>query len=142
MRRITKQASLVLALALAVAAFVPTVGTAYVRTGSGSGDEANGQANTLTERTPTELAQRQSTPVSATSITERTPTELAQRQSTPVSTNLTPTSSPAAESGGFDWGDAAIGAGAVLALGLSSAAIVAVARRQRRSTPSLGAVRS
>jgi hypothetical protein len=119
MRGITKQTSLILALALAVAALVPSVGSAYVRASGGAGAEDNAQASGISERTPTELAQRQSVPVTAIS---------------------TPASS-AAESGGFDWGDAAIGAGAVLALGLSGAAIVMVAR-QRRSTPSLGAVRS
>jgi hypothetical protein len=121
MRGIKKQASLILALALAVAALVPSVGSAYTRAESGAGVQDNGQPSGITERTPTELAQRQSAPVSATS---------------------TPASSPASESGGFDWGDAAIGASVVLALGLSGAAIVAVTRRQRRSTPSLGAVRS
>jgi hypothetical protein len=138
MRGITKQTSLILALALAVAALVPSVGSAYVRASGGAGAEDNAQASGISERTPTELAQRQSAPASG--ISERTPTELAQRQSVPVTAISTPASS-AAESGGFDWGDAAIGAGAVLALGLSGAAIVMVAR-QRRSTPSLGAVRS
>jgi hypothetical protein len=140
MRRITKQASLILALALAVAALVPSVGSAYTRADGGAGAEDTAQASGVTERTPTELAQRQSAP--AGGITERTPTELAQRQSAPVSAISTPASSPATENGGFDWGDAAVGAGVVLVLGLSGVAIVAVARRQRRSTPSLGAVRS
>jgi hypothetical protein len=135
MRGITKQASLILALALVAAALVPSVGTAYVQAGSGAEDQTDG----ITQRTPTELAQRQSDPVSG--ITQRTPTELAQRQSDPVNAISTPASSPATENGGFDWGDAAIGAGGMLALGLSGAAIVTVAR-QRRSTPSLGAVRS
>jgi hypothetical protein len=154
MRGITKQASLILALALVAAALVPSVGTAYVQAGSGAEDQTDGitqrtptelaqrqsdPVSGITQRTPTELAQRQSDPVSG--ITQRTPTELAQRQSDPVNAISTPASSPATENGGFDWGDAAIGAGGMLALGLSGAAIVTVAR-QRRSTPSLGAVRS
>jgi hypothetical protein len=139
MRGITKQMSLILALALAVAALVPSVGSAYVRVSGGAGAEDNAQASGISERTPTELAQRQSAPTGG--ITERTPTELAQRQSAPVSATSIPASSPSTESG-FDWGDAAIGAGVVLVLGLSGAAIVAVARHHRRSTPSLGAVRS
>jgi hypothetical protein len=158
MRGIKKQASLILALALAVAALVPSVGSAYTRAESGAGVQDNGQPSGITERTPTELAQRQSDPVSGitqrtrtelaqrqsdpvSGITQRTPTELAQRQSDPASAISTPASSRATDNGGFDWGDAAIGAGAMLALGLSAVGIVRVAR-QRRSTPSLGAVRS
>jgi hypothetical protein len=137
MRRITKHASLILALALAVAALVPSVAGAYVHAESGAGDQAYG----ITERTPTELAQRQSVPQPA-GITERTPTELAQRHAAPASALSEPAPSQATGPGGFDWGDAAIGAGVALALGVTGAGIVVVIRRQRRSTPSLGAVRS
>lgn len=114
-----------LAAALAAAALAPTA----------VGAQAGGGPN---ERTVTELGQAVGEPGeqgnAATALFSRTPTELGQR--------VTPSATPAVESSGFDWGYAAIGAGAVVALGLIAFGGVALARRHARggrasSTPAV-----
>ena len=114
-----------LAAALAAAALAPTTVVA----------QSSGDAN---QRTATELGQAVGEPgeqgSAATALYSRTPTELAQR--------VAPSATPAAESSGFDWGDAAIGAGAVVALGLIAFGSVAMVSRRTRvgrasSTPAV-----
>jgi hypothetical protein len=108
-----------LAALLAAAALGPGAGVAS----AGAGPE---------ERTPTELGQAVGEPgeqeSAATRLFSRTPTELGQR--------VTPSAIPAVESSGFDWDDAAIGAGAALALvGLGGCVGILLVRR-RRAIPS------
>ena len=114
-----------LAAALAAVAVVPTAVIAE------SSDDPN-------QRTATELGQAVGEPGeqgnAAPAIYSRTPTELAQR----VAQSATPTE----ESSGFHWGDAAIGAGAVVALGLIAFGGVAMLSRRTRvgrasSTPAV-----
>ena len=104
-----------LAAALAATALAPAVVVA----------QSNGGPS---ERTATELGQAVGEPgeqgSEATALYPRTPTELGQR--------VAPSATPAVESSGFDWGDAAIGAGAVVALGLIAVGGVAMASRRPR----------
>ena len=83
------------------------------------------------ERTATELGQSVGEPGEqgggTTARYPRTPTELGQR--------VAPSATPAVESSGFDWGDAAIGAGAAMALGLIAFGGVAMASRRTRVGP-------
>jgi hypothetical protein len=90
---------------------------------------ASASSTGLSERTQTELAQAVGEPAdqesgAATARYSRTPTELGQRVATSVARDVKPD--------GFDWGDAAIGAGAMLALiGLGgSLAVMLVSRRR------------
>jgi hypothetical protein len=111
-----------LAVVLAAAALVPSASSAKL----GSGPD---------ERTATELGQAVSEPgdqagATADALDTRTPTELAQR--------VEPSVSAAAESSGFDWGDAAIGAGSMLGLVLIGFGGVALRNRRRDATPSSG----
>lgn len=78
------------------------------------------------ERTATELGQAIGEPgeqdSAATALYARTPTELGQR--------VASSAAPDGDSSGFDWGDAAIGGGAVLALGAITLGGVALASRR------------
>jgi nitroreductase len=77
------------------------------------------------ERTATELGQAVGEPEygsAATALYSRTPTELGQ--------SVPPPATQTVQSSGFDWGDAAIGAGAVVALALVALAGVAMTRRR------------
>jgi hypothetical protein len=102
-----------LAAAAAVAALAPTAVAA----------QSSGDPN---ERTATELGQAVGEPggpaSAATALYERTPTELGQ--------TVSQSATPSAESSGFDWGDAAIGAGAVTALGLITFGGIAITSRR------------
>ena len=83
------------------------------------------------ERTATELGQSVGEPGEqgggATARYPRTPTELGQR--------VAPSATPVVSSSGFDWGDAAIGAGAAMALGLIAFGGVAMASGRTRVGP-------
>jgi hypothetical protein len=78
------------------------------------------------ERTATELGQAVGETAdqdrAAALVHSRTPTELGQRVAAPAT--------PSVESSGFHWGDAAVGAGVVLTLGLTAFGGVALARRR------------
>lgn len=79
------------------------------------------------ERTVTELGQAIGEPdeqdAPAPPRYARTPTELGQRIAPPATASMDP--------GGFDWGDAAIGAGTMLVVALlGSGAVVALHRRR------------
>jgi hypothetical protein len=81
------------------------------------------QADGLAQRTPTELGQRSQ----ADGLAQRTPTELGQSSQFAFSPSVAPSSSD-----GFDWGDAALGAGAAMALiALGGVGL----RAMRRRTP-------
>ena len=86
----------------------------------------------LGDRTATELGQAVGEPgddgaAAANARASRTPTELAQQVApSPVA--------PGVATSGFDWGDAAIGAGAVLALGLVAFGGLALIDRRRSTT--------
>jgi hypothetical protein len=127
MRRTRNRVIGSLAVALATAALVPTAAAAQFNGG-------------LSERTATELGQAVGEPgeqgSEATALYSRTPTELGQR--------VAPSAPPAVGSSGFDWGDAAIGAGTVVALGLIAVGGVAMANRRARvgAGPSRPAVSS
>ena len=88
----------------------------------------------LGDRTATELGQAVGKPgddgaAAANARASRTPTELAQQVApSPVA--------PGVATSGFDWGDAAIGAGAVLALGLAAFGGLALIDRRRSTTSS------
>jgi hypothetical protein len=118
-----------LATVLATSALAPATSIA--------GQSATAPTNDLTDRTPTELGQAVGEPGEAGSAAlgtrfARTPTELAQRVLPAAAADETASS-------GFDWGDAAIGAAAVLALGLAAAGgLVLMDRgaRQRAFRPS------
>ena len=107
-----------LAAVLAVGALAPAAAVA----------QSNGGPS---ERTATELGQTVGEPGEqgggATARYPRTPTELGQR--------VAPSATPAVKSSGFDWGDAAIGAGAAMALGLIAFGGVAMASRRTRVGP-------
>jgi hypothetical protein len=84
--------------------------------------ESGGDPN---QRTATELGQAVGEPElgsQATALYSRTPTELGQ--------SVPPSATQTVESSGFDWGDAAIGAGAVVALLVLAVAGVAITRRR------------
>jgi hypothetical protein len=102
-----------LAAGVAAAAMAPT---AVVAQSSGA----------LNERTATELGQAVGEPGNqgsgATALYSRTPTELGQR--------VAQSATPNVESSGFDWGDAAIGAGTVVALGLIALGGVSMTSRR------------
>jgi hypothetical protein len=104
-----------LAAAVAVAALAPTAVMA----------QSSGDPN---QRTTTELGQAVGEPAqqdsAATALYSRTPTELGQR------VGLSGTST--VESSGFDWGDAGIGAGVVVALALVALGGVAIVSRRTR----------
>jgi hypothetical protein len=101
---------------LAVAAVAPATGVAYAAAG---------------ERTATELSQAVGEPdeqgsAATNALYSRTPSELGQRVATSVA--------PGAKSSGFNWGDAAIGAGATLALiGFGGAVGVLLVNRRRQA---------
>ena len=84
------------------------------------------------ERTQTELGQAVGEPAdqasgAANAPYSRTPTELGQSVPTTVAPDVDPV-------GGFDWGDAAIGAGATLALiGLGGSLAVVLVNRRRHA---------
>ena len=85
------------------------------------------------ERTQAELGQAVGEPAqdgnaAANATHSRTPTELGQRVSASVAPGAT---SATTDPSGFDWGDAAIGAGGMLALiGLGGALAVVLANRR------------
>jgi hypothetical protein len=117
-----------LAAVLAAAALLPTAGLARP---SASAPEIPGGG--LSDRSVTELGQAVGEPgdegsAAATARYSRTPTELAQR--------VAPSVTPDVASSGFDWGDAAIGAGAVLALGLTGFGGLVLMDRRRHTTGS------
>jgi len=92
---------------------------------------AAGVADTIpSQRTQTELGQSVGEPshqgsAAANARSSRTPTELGQRVATSVAPDVK-------ASGGFDWGDAAIGAGAMLGLiGFGGALAVLLINRRR-----------
>jgi hypothetical protein len=101
-----------LAAALAATALAPTAVLA--------------RSNGANERTATELGQAVGEPGNqgsgATALYSRTPTELGQR--------VAQSATPNVESSGFDWGDAAIGAGTVVALGLIALGGVSMTSRR------------
>ena len=117
MRRTRNRIIGTIAAVLAVAALAPA---AVAQSNGGSG-----------ERTATELGQSVGEPGEqgggATARYPRTPTELGQR--------VAPSATPAVGSSGFDWGDAAIGAGAALALGLIAFGGVTMASGRTRVGP-------
>jgi hypothetical protein len=84
------------------------------------------------ERTATELGQAVGEPThesnaAANAKFSRTPTELGQRATTSVAPDAPP-------SGGFAWGDAAIGAGAMMGLiGLGGTLAVVLVNRRRHA---------
>jgi hypothetical protein len=89
------------------------------------------------ERTQTELGQAVGEPANQGSAAanarySRTSTELGQQVATPVMPDVTSVA-PEADSSGFDWRDAAIGAGAMLTLiGFGGALAVALVNRRRQ----------
>lgn len=86
-------------------------------------DQASGAANARYSRTATELAQQGS--AAANAKYSRTPTELGQSAPATVAPDVEPV-------GGFDWGDAGIGAGAMLGLiGLGGSLAVVLVNRRR-----------
>lgn len=111
-----------LVAAVAVAALVPATSSAYTDPGL---------------RTQTELGQAVGEPgdqgsAAVNSLDSRTPTELGQRVATSVAPDVE-------SSGGFDWGDAAIGAGAMLGLiGFGGALAVVVIKRRRHAIDGSG----
>ena len=87
------------------------------------------------ERTQTELGQAVGEPADRGSAADarysRTPTELGQRMATSVAPDA-PSAATDAKPSGFDWGDAAIGAAAMLALiGVGGALGVVLVNRRR-----------
>jgi hypothetical protein len=108
-----------LAIAFAAVALGPASSIAMYSTGAADSIDQAGQ------RTGTELGQAVGEPnVSGLPGTaSRTTTELAQR--------VEPQPSPGDRAGGFDWGDAAIGAAAALGLGAIAFAGVTVLGRRR-----------
>jgi len=117
-------AAVLVATAVTPAASVAQLGaTAPEHPVSGPGD-----------RTATELGQAVGEPgddgaAAANARASRTPTELAQQVApSPVA--------PGVATSGFDWGDAAIGAGAVLALGLAAFGGLVLIDRRRSTTSS------
>jgi hypothetical protein len=108
-----------LAAALAVVALAPAASFA-------------GLSAPTTERTATELGQAVGEPGeqggARNALESRTPTELAQR--------VAPSAASGSASSGFDWGDAAIGAGAVVVLGLTGFGGFVLMDRRRHSAGS------
>jgi hypothetical protein len=121
MSRMRKQIIRSLALSIAVAAaMVPNASAGYNVGGADS--------SVASARTTTELGQAIGEPgeqsgAAANSLASRTPTELAQ--------TVAPSVSASAESSGFDWGDAAIGAGTALGLALAGVTAVVFLNRRR-----------
>jgi hypothetical protein len=120
MSRTRKRIITGMAAALAVAAVVAPSASARV---SISAESQSASSGDLSARTPTELGQSTGQPGGPKFA--RTPTELGQ------STNLSSTPTSNGESGGFDWGDAAIVGGAAFALVLVGLGGVAVLNRRR-----------
>jgi hypothetical protein len=124
-----------LAAVLAVAALVPAAAIA----------EADAS------RAPTEFAQRTGP---SSSLTHRTPSEISHqralmqipsvRRAVRRERERLISAVPASETGGFQWGDAAIGAGAMLAVTLGAFGGVALVRRRKHliRKPSRSAVSS
>jgi hypothetical protein len=110
-----------LAAPLVIAAAVAPSAGASERTATELGQSTD-PAVGASERTATELGQStDSPPASRNGLSHRTTTELGQ------STNLSSASTSSGESGGFDWGDAAIvgsGAFALVLVGLGGVALL------------------
>lgn len=105
------------------------VAAVMVPSASGAYDLGVAEVSSPSERTATELNQAVGEPgdqgsAAAKATYSRTPTELAQTVTPPATANVA--------SGGFDWGDAAIGAGTVLGVALLGFAAVAFNNRRRR----------
>jgi hypothetical protein len=121
MSRMRKKIIRSLALSIAVAAaMVPNASAGYNVGGADS--------SVASARTTTELGQAIGEPgeqigAAANSLASRTPTELAQ--------TVAPSVTAGAGSGGFDWGDAAIGAGTALGLALVGVTAVVFLNRRR-----------
>jgi hypothetical protein len=115
-----------LAALLAAAALIPGVALGMFSASAVVGSSTGGPE----ERTATELGQAVGEPGeqrgAATGLNARTPTELGQSVA-PAATVV--------ESTGFDWGDAAIGAGAGIGLALIALAGVVLASRRRHVIP-------
>jgi hypothetical protein len=132
------------------AAVVPTASaaddgssqSARIATELGQAVGEPGGGNGTFERTATELGQSTGGLQSAwpgDESSERTVTEVGQAVGEPADGNLARAvwagdqglSSPAGESGRFNWGDAALGAGAALALAVLGGAAFLTVRRRR-----------
>lgn len=97
-------------------------GSAMGSYGNSSGSASDGEQAGIAHRTPTELGQSTQVP---DGLAQRTATELGQSSQFASSPSVA-----ASSSDGFDWGDAALGAGAAVALiALGGVGLQAVRRR-------------